>query len=301
MVPWYNSGKSRGLFIFITRFMPAEEQRTLVQCQRQPEYIAAKFCLKSEKGEQTMRRIILYFLALVMICGLAGCGKKDSTSPNVGNTSPNEDMPNNEIVVPEPPEAKSYLPGLFPCKNYSESVEVSGLQANYSLHLEYDGKMFTSVGDYSLTLEYDDATQDWTKLDSGWIDRTYELNKSGFEEYDRWFIRPNSASKGIIITFEDVTEDGCTISWESSDEDLTLNDQSSGSVKCTFDKGALENTETACWVVEGADLVFNEEYYAGKYRTWDFTIQVLEDKVFVTTDGPFTNNQGLAYVNWVND
>ena len=40
---------------------------------------------------------------------------------------------------------------------------------------------------------------------------------------------------------------------------------------------------------------------AGKYRTWDFTIQVLEDKVFVTTDGPFTNNQGLAYVNWVND
>ena len=81
--------------------------------------------------------------------------------------------------------------------------------------MEYDGKMFTSVGDYSLTLEYDDAAQDWTKLDSGWVDRTYELNKSGFEEYDRWFIRPNSASKGIIITFEDVTEDGCTISWES--------------------------------------------------------------------------------------
>ena len=263
-----------------------------------------------------MKRMILLLLTAIMICSMTACGSRvvvpdEGKQNNLSSSTTNaptkdysdEDVPNNEIVVPDPPKAKEYLSGLWRDYDCTQtSVDVEGLQAVYSISAEQDNRLVDCAGTYTLILEYNDAEGEWNKVDSGWFDREYTFDTDGFKENNMWFVRPKPGSDGLYLYFGDVTSTGCTISWESMDDDLTINGEHTGEAYCSFTMGGLNgNDDYPCWVLDGLEIEFNWNYYGGKYQTCTYYVQIQFDKINAPLDDPFGNTSGDAAVSRVNN
>lgn len=264
-----------------------------------------------------MKRIGILIFSLIMVFSMASCGNRvvvpniedeqqkisSTTANNPSKDYSDEEVPNNEIVVPDPPKAKEYLSGLWRDYDCTQtSVDVNGLQAIYSISVEQDSRFVDCTGTYSLILEYDDATGKWNELDDGWIDREYTFDMEGFKENSVWFVRPKPGSDGLYLYFGEVTATGCDIGWESMDDDLTINGEHYGEAHCTFKMGWLNGNDAyPCWALNGLEIEFNWNYFGGKYQTCTYYVQVQRDKINAPLDDPFGNTSGDAVVLRVND
>ena len=268
-----------------------------------------------------MKRMIPLLLIAIMICSMTACSNRvvvpdegRQNNPSSGTTiTPSkdygdEDVPNNEIVVPDPPEAKKYLSGLW--RNYDctqTSVDVEGLQAIYSISAKQDNRLVDCAGTYTLILEYDDAESKWNEVDSGWLDKEYTFDTDGFKENDTWIVRPSATfggtgCDGVYLCFSNVTSTGCTISWESMDDDLTINGEHTGEAYCSFTMGGLNGDDDyPCWVLDDLKIEFNWNYYGGKYKTDTYYVQIQCDAINAPLGEPFVNTTGDAVVKRVNN
>lgn len=287
-----------------------------------------------------MKRLVCLLLTFIMILGMTACGnqkavrddhgeqddlpsetadavsekdllEQDQAEENAQSSATaniqqkdytDEEAPNNEIVVPDPPKSKEYLTGLWSDYDCTEtSVDLQGLQAVYSIRAEQDNRLVDCTGTYTLILEYDGAEGEWNKLDGGWLDREYTFDTDGFNENYMWFVCPKPGSDGMYLYFGDVTLSGCTISWESMDDDLTINGEYTGEAYCTFEMGGLNGDDDyPCWALNGLEMEYNWNYYGGKYQICTYYVQIQCDKINVPLDDPFGNTTGDAAVSRVN-
>ncbi len=92
------------------------------------------------------------------------------------------------------------------------------------------------------------------------------------------------------------------MSWESMDDDLTINGEHTGEAHFTFKMGGLNGDDDYhCWVLNGLEMEFNWNYYGGKYQTCTYYVQIQCDKINAPLDDPFSNTNGNAGVSKVNN
>lgn len=265
-----------------------------------------------------MKRVGILIFAWLMIFCMAACGSRtgetdrqenklsslleEILSKDYENNNGKEEMPDNGITVPQPPEAESYLTDLW--RNYDctqTSVDVSGLRATYAISASQNNRLIDCEGSYYLILEYDAATGKWQRIDNDWLDREYTFDTDGFAKNSVWFVRPKPGCDGLYLYFDNVTEKGCNIRWESLDEDLTVNGEHTGETYCSFRVGSInDNNNYPCWVLDGLEIEFLWNYYGGKYQSCIYYVQIQCDKIAVPLEDPFSNTTGNASVGRVN-
>lgn len=247
-----------------------------------------------------MKQKTVFMLAAATLLLLTACGKKPAPSTIPGDNPPMaEDIVNQEITIPEPPEAGDYLSGLRHDYEFAEtSVEVNGAQAVYTIQMQQDNRLVDCEGVYTMTLEYDVSSGKWNRVDDEWTEKNYTFDQEGFEKYNTWVVYPQKGvSANVYLYFSEVTEDACHIAWESMDDDITVNGTYSGEGDFTFRTGGLnDNDDYPCWVADGLEIAYENYYSGSNHKTEVYYVQIRDDSVYAPRTDPFSNTTGNGVV-----
>lgn len=246
------------------------------------------------------KKLLFAAIAAAMLVTVTACGtgtdvpeaevnvsaEQDELHTVLDNLSEGQKTGVKDADVPDPPAAEEYLPELwnqYECEQ--RGVDVDGSTATYLIHVKKDGELFSTLDRYYLVLKYNSDTGEWDEVKSGYYTAQFTVNELKFMVSGGWLIRPEPESDGISIKFNSITSNSCFISWESTDPDVTLNGESSGTGRFTYQTGNI-NDDT-CWVLDGVEII---------YKGHKYYIRIQPDEITAPMDDPFSRATGNSVV-----